>query len=111
MELHGYLSLENYNVVNTYYSTYVYHIKKSYSVFPSWLYRIRPSVLHQPFERMDRGQMTDDWNTVHPNPNQVETYLTFPGVIRANIHAQHTTKLSWLEMLRQTNPVSSHRIF
>jgi len=24
---------------------------------------------------MDRGQMTDDWNTAHPNPNQVGCHL------------------------------------
>ncbi|XP_052245250.1 homogentisate 1,2-dioxygenase-like isoform X2 [Dreissena polymorpha] len=37
----------------------------------SWLYRIRPSAVHTPFEKMDRGRMTDDWNNVHPNPNQL----------------------------------------
>ncbi|XP_053396198.1 homogentisate 1,2-dioxygenase-like isoform X1 [Mercenaria mercenaria] len=37
----------------------------------SWLYRIRPSAVHKPFEKADRGQMTDDWHTAHPNPNQL----------------------------------------
>lgn len=38
----------------------------------SWLYRVRPSVIHQPFERYDvapffRGK----WDEQHPNPNQM----------------------------------------
>ncbi|XP_052808795.1 homogentisate 1,2-dioxygenase-like isoform X2 [Mya arenaria] len=37
----------------------------------SWLYRIRPSAVHTPFEKTDRGNMTDDWNKAHPNPNQM----------------------------------------
>ncbi|XP_064404429.1 homogentisate 1,2-dioxygenase-like [Halichondria panicea] len=36
----------------------------------SWLYRIRPSVVHQPFQRMSKGDLTNtfDWP---PNPNQM----------------------------------------
>ncbi|KAJ8315529.1 hypothetical protein KUTeg_007679 [Tegillarca granosa] len=37
----------------------------------SWLYRIRPSVLHVPFKNIDRGLITHDWNKVLPNPNQL----------------------------------------
>ncbi|XP_067002980.1 homogentisate 1,2-dioxygenase [Anabrus simplex] len=37
----------------------------------SWLYRIRPSVLHQPFEKVKNGHVTHDWNEQPPNPNQL----------------------------------------
>lgn len=37
----------------------------------SWLYRIRPSVLHMPFKKMDRGLITHNWDEVEPNPNQL----------------------------------------
>ncbi|KAK7107384.1 homogentisate 1,2-dioxygenase-like isoform X2 [Littorina saxatilis] len=43
----------------------------------SWLYRIRPSVVHkpfeaeEPFEEGDRGRITHDWDSVKPNPNQL----------------------------------------
>ncbi|XP_061171238.1 homogentisate 1,2-dioxygenase-like [Saccostrea echinata] len=37
----------------------------------SWLYRIRPSVLHQPFKKMERGLITHNWDEIDPNPNQM----------------------------------------
>ena len=37
----------------------------------SWLYRIRPSVIHSKFEKMDQGFLSHDWNEQHPNPNQL----------------------------------------
>eukprot|EP00095_Tigriopus_kingsejongensis_P001822 maker-scaffold10_size831480-snap-gene-3.23 protein:Tk01822 transcript:maker-scaffold10_size831480-snap-gene-3.23-mRNA-1 annotation:"homogentisate -dioxygenase" len=37
----------------------------------SWLYRIRPSVHHTPFEKMDSGFLTHNWDEQHPNPNQL----------------------------------------
>lgn len=37
----------------------------------SWLYRIRPSVLHRPFERIDSTHLTVDFSAHPPNPNQV----------------------------------------
>ncbi|XP_055539331.1 homogentisate 1,2-dioxygenase [Wyeomyia smithii] len=38
----------------------------------SWLYRIRPSVVHQPFERYDKNPfLTVNWDEQHPNPNQM----------------------------------------
>lgn len=37
----------------------------------SWLYRIRPSVLHEPFADEPRGLITHDWDSVKPNPNQL----------------------------------------
>ncbi|KAL8591800.1 hypothetical protein ACOMHN_047060 [Nucella lapillus] len=37
----------------------------------SWLYRMRPSVLHKPFVTEPRGLLTHDWDSVTPNPNQL----------------------------------------
>ncbi|XP_013398127.1 homogentisate 1,2-dioxygenase-like, partial [Lingula anatina] len=37
----------------------------------SWLYRIRPSVMHKPFELMEPGNFTNNWTDTHPNPNQL----------------------------------------
>ncbi|RDD42290.1 Homogentisate 1,2-dioxygenase [Trichoplax sp. H2] len=37
----------------------------------SWLYRIRPSVQHEPFKAMERGNLSHDWDEQHPNPNQL----------------------------------------
>lgn len=38
----------------------------------SWLYRIRPSVLHEPYERfLSAPYVTINWSEQHPNPNQM----------------------------------------
>ncbi|HZR02378.1 MAG TPA: homogentisate 1,2-dioxygenase [Burkholderiales bacterium] len=37
----------------------------------SWLYRIRPSVLHAPFERIGNHGVTSDFNAVATPPNQL----------------------------------------
>ncbi|KAK2570765.1 Homogentisate 1 [Acropora cervicornis] len=37
----------------------------------SWLYRIRPSVIHKPFEKAFQGDLTHNWNECDPNPNQM----------------------------------------
>ncbi|CAH1996153.1 unnamed protein product [Acanthoscelides obtectus] len=37
----------------------------------SWLYRIRPSVVHKPFRRFGKGNLTCDWNEEEPDPNQM----------------------------------------
>lgn len=38
----------------------------------SWLYRIRPSVLHEPYEKCLHSQyLTNNWSEQHPNPNQM----------------------------------------
>ncbi|KAI1891279.1 hypothetical protein AGOR_G00142140 [Albula goreensis] len=37
----------------------------------SWFYRILPSVRHKPFTAMHDGNITDDWNEVEPDPNQL----------------------------------------
>ncbi|KAG1681783.1 Homogentisate 1,2-dioxygenase [Nymphon striatum] len=37
----------------------------------SWLYRIRPSVTHKPFQEISNGNLTSDWNDNRPNPNQL----------------------------------------
>ena len=41
--------------------------------FHSWLYRIRPCVVHKPFEKAFQGDLTHNWNECDPNPNQVRT--------------------------------------
>lgn len=37
----------------------------------TWFYRIRPSVLHKPFERIESTSITVDFSAHPPNPNQV----------------------------------------
>lgn len=38
----------------------------------TWFYRIRPSVLHAPYQRHDVAEyLTNNWNDQHPNPNQL----------------------------------------
>ncbi|RWS23192.1 hypothetical protein B4U80_07070 [Leptotrombidium deliense] len=37
----------------------------------TWLYRIRPSVQHKPFERLHESNITYNWNEIEPNPNQM----------------------------------------
>ncbi|MBZ3886430.1 Homogentisate 1,2-dioxygenase [Sciurus carolinensis] len=37
----------------------------------SWLYRILPSVSHKPFESIDQGHVTHNWDEVGPDPNQL----------------------------------------
>lgn len=37
----------------------------------SWLYRMRPSVQHSPFSKYPKSRLTIDWNSNHPNPNQM----------------------------------------
>lgn len=38
----------------------------------SWLYRILPSVVHKPYQRLsDRSNLSLNWNEKHPNPNQM----------------------------------------
>ncbi|XP_022188930.1 homogentisate 1,2-dioxygenase-like [Nilaparvata lugens] len=37
----------------------------------SWLYRIRPCVIHQPFTPIEAANFTNDWTSNHPNPNQM----------------------------------------
>lgn len=41
------------------------------SSFSSWLYRILPSVKHKPFTSVPCGDLTENWNEVEPDPNQV----------------------------------------
>ncbi|CAI4222209.1 unnamed protein product [Auanema sp. JU1783] len=36
----------------------------------SWLYRIRPSVVHRPFSRVQYGSFTNTFSNCLPNPNQ-----------------------------------------
>src|ERR1035438_6935462 len=37
----------------------------------SWLYRIRPSAMHEPFERMEAGQIVSDFAKLPSTPNQL----------------------------------------
>ena len=37
----------------------------------TWLYRIRPSVVHVPFQRLPASNLTNNFNSWPPNPNQV----------------------------------------
>ena len=37
----------------------------------SWLYRIRPSIIHSKYEKTSNGLLSHDWNEQHPNPNQL----------------------------------------
>ena len=46
----------------------------------SWLYRIRPSAMHQPFVRMQAGRFTSDFNAAPAPPNQLRwNPLSMPG--------------------------------
>uniref|UniRef100_A0A803YIQ8 Homogentisate 1,2-dioxygenase n=1 Tax=Meleagris gallopavo TaxID=9103 RepID=A0A803YIQ8_MELGA len=37
----------------------------------SWLYRILPSVCHKPFQPLQEGHLTHNWDEVEPDPNQL----------------------------------------
>ncbi|XP_049802217.1 homogentisate 1,2-dioxygenase [Schistocerca nitens] len=37
----------------------------------SWLYRIRPSVIHEPFQPLAKKHFGNNWNENPPNPNQM----------------------------------------
>lgn len=37
----------------------------------TWLYRIRPSVVHQPFKPYKNGNITHNWSEQTPDPNQM----------------------------------------
>uniref|UniRef100_T1K742 Homogentisate 1,2-dioxygenase n=1 Tax=Tetranychus urticae TaxID=32264 RepID=T1K742_TETUR len=37
----------------------------------SWFYRIRPSVTHRPFRRIQTTHISNDWSSCPPNPNQL----------------------------------------
>ncbi|CAH1400771.1 unnamed protein product [Nezara viridula] len=43
----------------------------------SWLYRIRPSVIHGIFKKVDQNRITINWNERPPNPNQIR-WRPFP---------------------------------
>lgn len=36
----------------------------------SWLYRIRPSAMHQPFQRIGNGLLVSDFDSVEAPPDQ-----------------------------------------
>ena len=37
----------------------------------SWIYRIRPAAMHQPFKQIDNGHMTNDFSAAPSTPNQL----------------------------------------
>ncbi|KAH7723819.1 homogentisate 1,2-dioxygenase-like isoform X1 [Aphelenchoides avenae] len=43
----------------------------------SWLYRIRPSVVHRPFEPLENDKFTNKFSDFKPNPNQLR-WKPFP---------------------------------
>ena len=42
-----------------------------------WLYRIRPSVKHNPYQEEEAGYQTNDFSNTPVTPQQVQFY--FPG--------------------------------
>jgi hypothetical protein len=69
-----------------------HYLKLCLSVFlvlPSWLYRILPSVSHKPFESIDQGHVTHNWDEVGPDPNQV----TFPSKLKYTVWSEPSTEV------------------
>jgi homogentisate 1,2-dioxygenase len=44
----------------------------------SWLYRIRPSLCHTPFKKVDHSYLTNDFVEDSPDPNQVTFDIYIP---------------------------------
>lgn len=63
---------------------------------PSWLYRILPSVKHKPFAAVSCGNLTENWNEVEPDPNQVCTGS-------AHIGASVNVFIEWMEMQKKSS--------
>ena len=58
----------------------------------SWLYRIRPSVCHSKFEKIDCGLLDSNWNEQYPNPNQLRWHpFSMP---------EKDEKVTWVEGLK-----------
>merc|ERR1712141_523275 len=58
----------------------------------SWLYRIRPSIGHSKYEKMEHEFLSHDWNKQHPNPNQLRWKpFDFP---------KGAEKVNWIEGLK-----------
>ncbi|XP_041982352.1 homogentisate 1,2-dioxygenase [Aricia agestis] len=58
----------------------------------SWLYRIRPSVIHEPFKRTNSAKfLTHNWDEVDPDPNQTR-WLPFdiPSAFTDFVSGLHT---------------------
>ena len=53
-----------------------YNFKRRFFLY-SWLYRIRPAVVHKPWKRTDQGNVTNKFDDTEPNPAQV-------GCVRCN---------------------------
>jgi homogentisate 1,2-dioxygenase len=44
---------------------------KLFTQTKSWLYRIRPSVCHKPFQKIEKGNLENDFAKCAPNPAQI----------------------------------------
>lgn len=67
----------------------------SYLCLSSWLYRILPSVKHKPFAAVACGHLTETWDEVEPDPNQV-----CKGSAHISIHASvkcQNVYIEWME--------------
>ena len=62
----------SYDCLSVLSTLYMFH--NQYLCSCSWLYRIRPSVVHEPFEELEVEHFTNNWNEYPPNPNQVRRY-------------------------------------
>ena len=62
----------------------------------SWQYRIRPTVLHSPWNKeANQGNLTNKFNDIEPNPAQVIT----ASVVAAATTDGHTTDFSYCATL------------
>ncbi|GIY69811.1 homogentisate 1,2-dioxygenase [Caerostris extrusa] len=61
----------------------------------TWFYRIRPSAVHLPFQRISCGDLTHNWNENEPNPNQMR-WLPF------DIPERDMEQVDFIEVLRQS---------
>lgn len=51
----------------------------------SWLYRIRPSVIHNPFKKMAKEKFTNNFSSFEAVPNQFRWH-PFPFPDRENVN-------------------------
>jgi len=68
----------------------------------SWLYRIRPAAVHEPFERRDNGRIVSDFSHVVAPPNQLRwDPLPFPSAPTDFVDG-------WITMAGNGNPGAMH---
>lgn len=66
----------------------------------SWLYRILPSVRHKPFTPINCGNLSENWNDVEPDPNQVFVRIQHKIVITMRLYS---TVIIYSMIYRLTN--------